>query len=251
MLSPTPTGSTRSLSPGLLRKGSETKTHSQPAWRFAAQAKARHRIEARGPQSPHGFQAKASALRRILSTPKAVDFVGWSAQSRGHLLCNECRYVSSSRIGFFDSLPFNSEFGLLLLDAEALDHAVALALLVLEVICWLLEKWTGCVAGWHLYHRIVSHLLFKLFFREVSVDDPHRVLKMAGNQRLIFCSNHPTGLLDRLLIQYLSPRPCFCLTQNWFSHHEVRRKMLKVLQATVLNGTYGTKFSGGLMILLK
>ncbi|OLP92846.1 hypothetical protein AK812_SmicGene25335 [Symbiodinium microadriaticum] len=113
---------------------------------------------------------------------------------------------------------------------EALDHAVALALLVLEVICWLLEKWTGCVAGWHLYHRIVSHLLFKLFFREVSVDDPHRVLKMAGNQRLIFCSNHPTGLLDRLLIQYLSPRPCFCLTQNWFSYTNHVEMCLHVVQ---------------------
>eukprot|EP00439_Symbiodinium_sp_Y106_P011938 s1977_g1.t2 len=113
---------------------------------------------------------------------------------------------------------------------EALDLAVALVLLLLEVICWLVERWTGCVAGWHLYHRIVSHLLFKLFFHEVIVDDPHRVLKMAGNQRLIFCSNHPTGLLDRLLIQYLSPRTCFCLTQNWFSYTNHVEMCLHVAQ---------------------
>ena len=93
---------------------------------------------------------------------------------------------------------------------------VALALFMIEIVAWLFERLTGCLSVWHVYHSIACHLLFKLYFREISVSDPHSVLKAAGHSRLVFCSNHPTGLFDRLLIQYLSPHPCFCLTQNWF-----------------------------------
>ena len=104
------------------------------------------------------------------------------------------------------------------LQSEAIDVAVALVLFFFEVMAWLVERWTACVVGWRFYHKIVSYLLFKLYYREVTIVDPHSVLKSHAHDRLIFCSNHPTGLLDRLLIQHISPQPCFCLTQNWFAH---------------------------------
>lgn len=60
----------------------------------------------------------------------------------------------------------------------------------------------------------VSFLLFRFYFR-VHVMDPCKVFQGHLGRRLIFCSNHPTGLLDRLLVQHLCPW-CYCLTQNWF-----------------------------------
>jgi hypothetical protein len=104
-----------------------------------------------------------------------------------------------------------------------LDLGVAVALVPIECCVLVVERACiafGCkeqgFAAWRWYHRFVTWLLFKLYFRRVSIVDPHGVLK--GNRRLVFASNHPTGLFDRLLIQHISPFSCYCVVNTGLEH---------------------------------
>ena len=103
---------------------------------------------------------------------------------------------------------------------SAVNVSVSCVLFAVELFAWVVEKGFNSVQGWRMYHRLVTHLLFKFYFGDVRIHDPSGVLKekRRSESRTIFASNHPTGLFDRLCMQHVSSQNCYCLTQNWFKY---------------------------------
>eukprot|EP00435_Cladocopium_sp_Y103_P040267 s3120_g10.t3 len=110
---------------------------------------------------------------------------------------------------------------------QVVDLLVVAVLFPLELCCWLWERNLGTLQPWIWYQRLASFLLFRYYFKSVSILDPCGVLEGKLGRRLIFCSNHPTGLLDRLLVQHLCPwytnavERCLHVTQGMTFDHVV------------------------------